>query len=111
MARGQPKGSTGNPTGRPKGTQNKITTRVKNLIADAFDNNMEQIQEDIENLDSIDRLKFFVALLPYVVPRKPIETTIQVSSPSVKVEGISTAELAKTLGQSIPDAEIIEDED
>lgn len=58
----------GNP-GRPKGAKNKVSTQMRDLIQQLFDDNYGKIQEDLENLEAKDRLKFLSDLLPYLLPK------------------------------------------
>ena len=63
-----PKFESGNP-GRPKGAKNKINGQMRDLIQQLFDDNFERIQQDMEELEPKDRLKFLSDLLPYLLPK------------------------------------------
>lgn len=60
---------TNNPFGRPKGTPNKVTTKLKQFIADLIDKNREQILKDIASLEPRDRLNVWLKLLEYTIPK------------------------------------------
>mgnify|MGYP006910585223 CR=1 FL=1 len=66
----QKKGQTGNPSGRPKGTPNKVTAEMKEKIQLFVESNFETIQKDFDNVDAKDRLIIFERLLKYVIPTK-----------------------------------------
>lgn len=65
----QQKGHTGNPSGRPKGTPNRVTSTIRSWIVDLINDNREQIQKDLKALDTKDRLSFIEKLLPYILPK------------------------------------------
>lgn len=69
-----PKGVTNNPNGRPKGSKNKASVKLKNFIADFFEDNLDRIQDDFDSLEPKERLTFLVKLMSYVIPRIAPET-------------------------------------
>lgn len=77
------KGQTNNPNGRPKGTPNKATREMKEIVATIVENNIERLQKDIDSLTAKERLDVIVKLIAYIVP-KPV---------SVKAEIEQTTEL------------------
>lgn len=70
------KGHSGNPDGRPPGTKNKVSEEIRNRINDFLDNNFELIQNDLLELEPKDRIKFYIELLQYGLPKlKQVELT------------------------------------
>ncbi len=55
--------------GRKKGTPNKDTKELREKISDLIDNNFKNIQSDIDNLESKERLDFLVKLFEYSLPK------------------------------------------
>lgn len=64
------KGQSGNPKGRAKGSQNKSTVELKQFFKNLLEENQEQIKEDLANVEAKDRLRFFIELSAYVLPRQ-----------------------------------------
>lgn len=64
------KGKSGNPNGRPRGAKNKVASDIKSWIANLISANRQQIESDLESLDPAERLRFFLALLNYAVPKQ-----------------------------------------
>ncbi len=66
----QRKGQTGNPNGRPKGTENKANLEVKDKLKLFVDSNIDQINEDWKSIKSPEmRIKYFVEITKLVLPR------------------------------------------
>lgn len=62
--------------GRKAGTPNKVTTTLKEFIAQLLDENREQIAEDLGKLTPKDRLLIFERFMQYVIPKqKEVELT------------------------------------
>ena len=62
------KGISGNPAGRKRGKKNKVTTDLKDWIADFIDANREQIQLDWIALEAKERIVVFEKFLKYCIP-------------------------------------------
>lgn len=73
-------GRSGNPNGKPKGAENKVTKEIRGKIALILNNNIDKVQTDLDKLEPKDRLNILLQLVKYVTPQlKAIEvdTTIQ----------------------------------
>lgn len=63
------KGKSGNPTGRPPGTTNKINQEIRERINDFLDNNFSMIESDLMELEPKERVKFYIELLSFGLPK------------------------------------------
>lgn len=64
------KGQSGNPKGRPRGAKNKATNELREWVERLINDNLDTIANDIKELDPNDRVKFFLALLNYTLPKQ-----------------------------------------
>lgn len=64
------KGQSGNPNGRPRGAKNKATNELREWVERLINDNLDTIANDIKELDPNDRVKFFLALLNYTLPKQ-----------------------------------------
>jgi len=63
-----------NKAGRPKGAQGKVTANLKNVLEQLAQDLHQSI--DLNKLKDAERLKLFIAILPYLMPKKAeVETT------------------------------------
>lgn len=56
-------------TGRPKGSSNKATSKVRDSFTKLLEDNLEQLKDDFKELEPKDRIKLFLDLSKYVVPQ------------------------------------------
>ena len=71
---GLKKGQTGNPFGRPKGSLNRTTTELKEIINSFISNNLENLQSDFDKLEPVKRFEVLDKMLRYVLPNKVEQT-------------------------------------
>ena len=64
MFRGTP-----NTNGRPKGSSNKATDKVRKAFTQLVENNVEKMQDDLDALDPKDRLKLLIDLANFTIPK------------------------------------------
>ena len=70
------KGESGNPTGRPTGTPNRVNDEIRQRIVSFLDGNFDVIQNDLQQLEARDRVKFYIDLLQFGLPKlKQVELT------------------------------------
>jgi hypothetical protein len=72
--------------GRTKGTPNKTTAQIRNEFQILISNNIEVLQNDIEALDPLQRIKTLIELSKFVLPTlKAVEVTeIDTDKPKFK---------------------------
>ena len=54
--------------GRTKGAVNKTTTEIREHFQSLISDNLDQLKEDLNGLDSLQRLKMIIELSKFVVP-------------------------------------------
>lgn len=64
------KGQSGNPKGRPRGAKNKATNELREWVERFINDNLDTIANDIAELEPNERVKFFLALLNYTLPKQ-----------------------------------------
>lgn len=67
--KGPGKGRTNNPMGRPAGVPNKMSTFLRIEINNFVKDNFSIVQDDFKKLQPRERVKFYIDLLGYCLPR------------------------------------------
>jgi hypothetical protein len=73
--------------GRKKGSKNKATTEIRERFKDLLEDNMDRLQEDLDDLEPKDRIKAYLDLAQYVVPKlKSTEITQDTDQPVITID-------------------------
>lgn len=64
------KGQSGNPKGRPRGSQNEKTRYIKEWLVSLIGSNAKDISQSFKSLPMKERCKFITSVLPYVLPKQ-----------------------------------------
>ena len=68
--KGNPKGVTGNPNGRPKGIKNIVTQTVKERISSFVEGNFEEFETSFKNeKNNVIKMKIYLEAAKLVIPR------------------------------------------
>jgi hypothetical protein len=81
------KGQSGNPAGKPKGAQHKVTRQLRETITAFLESNFESVVQDFHELPPKERAKLYCDLLQYAVPK------LQAVSQDVKFESLNDEQL------------------
>lgn len=91
------KGESGNPTGRPQGTANKVNQEIREKINDFLETSFDNIKSDIQQLEAKDRVKFYIDLLSFGLPKlKNIEMDVQ-NIPNLQIETLNELEIRSAI--------------
>lgn len=59
-----------NKGGRPKGSNNKVTAEMKNLISELLSENVIEVRTRLRNLDDATFVKTYIQLMKFIVPQQ-----------------------------------------
>jgi len=82
------KGQSGNPAGRPKGSENKVSTQQRMLFLTIMEGQVEHIEDSLDRIreDSDEKyIKALTGLMPYFMPKQQevsVEVNEKPSAPS-----------------------------
>jgi len=58
-----------NKEGRTLGSQNKVTTKVKESFSLLLENNLDSLQSDLDSLKPVERLKIIIEIAGFLIPK------------------------------------------
>ena len=62
-------GQSGNPLGRPKGSQNVVTRQLRERLKNLLALELENLPDLLNDLESKDRLEMIIKLMAYALPK------------------------------------------
>lgn len=66
----QPKGKTGNPNGRPKGSKNKATVEIKDKLSEFLEDNFDEFEKSFKEMPSGERkARLYLEAGKLIIPR------------------------------------------
>lgn len=64
------KGITNNPNGRPKGTPNRTTAELREMITTLFESKYEDFTNALDELEAKEKVDAYIKLMSYIIPKK-----------------------------------------
>jgi hypothetical protein len=58
-----------NNSGRPKGSKNQTSSQIRDSFQMLLENNLEGLQQDLDELESKDRIQMLLSLANYILPK------------------------------------------
>jgi hypothetical protein len=75
------KGTTNNPSGRPKGIPNKVTSTTRDWVQKLISDNQKGFEADLKSLEARDRLIILEKMMQYCIPKmQAIDVTAQIKA-------------------------------
>ena len=62
------KGQTNNPNGRPKGSKNRNTEKIREAYQKLIEGRLDSLNEDLDLMEPLERVKAIIDLSKYVLP-------------------------------------------
>lgn len=87
------KGQSGNLSGRPVGTSNKSTNKLRDWITEFLEDNKDRIKEDWLLLEPKDRIVLFEKLLKYSLP------TLQATTLNTEFDTMTDTDLDRIISE------------
>lgn len=88
-------GQSGNPSGRRKGSPNKVTAELRDVLKNFLDSHFDEVSRIWSKASPRDKLAFYRDLLPYVVPK------LQNSTLDISFDQLSDSDLDKIIDRLI----------
>lgn len=98
----QPKGKSGNPNGRPKGTPNKTTASMRIWVEKLINSNRKQLEADLSKLKPAERWNVIEKLMQYTLPK------MQTVDAKIDLHSLTDDQLATVISEVL---ERVKDED
>ena len=55
--------------GRKKGTQNRLSNQIRNVLKSIYDDELENLPKYLEELTTKERIDFIIKITPYILPK------------------------------------------
>jgi hypothetical protein len=108
---GLKKGSTNNPNGRPKGSQNKINENLREVLTNIVYENVQSLKDDLKLLSPKDRVSLMLKIVDITLPKirsidneslfsfKEYEEYLKMKAEKEKLELMSEEEIQQELNR------------
>lgn len=63
------KGESGNEKGRPLGSENKISSKLREFLSDCLTENQDKFKKSLKNLEDKEFTKMYLEMMQFVTPK------------------------------------------
>jgi vacuolar-type H+-ATPase subunit E/Vma4 len=81
--------------GRQRGTTNKVTKELKELLSELLENEFSSLSEKLNGMETKDRLDFLVKLLPYALPKYEPERFVSLAKEEARYNSFISSYAAR----------------